>query len=205
MRPHPRFGSRLLWAGAAAAIAGLALFSFHGLGASLVQAIAAGWESVEGLSQALWWLLGGLIPALWALKLLATLARRALNPRKAAAQEKARPGRMRQIQGLLERGPQSRYAQEETSALLRTLAIDLIALRRDVTEEEARQILLSDGADEEAVLRPLLADAPFATHGGPTDAGRDAPATPEAFLEGVERKLDALTAYAQPFPTRGLP
>ena len=174
---------------------GLAFFFFVEGTLSPSEMLTAVWMALDGLPKMLWWILSGAVLVIWALRALAQLARQGLAAGKTSKVEQAHGGRLREVQRLFDRAESSLYCLEETQGLLRSLAIDLIALRWDVSDETARQRLIHGEQDEDSLLRALFVEASDRRSERPPDLPKRNQANLSIILDDIEKKLTVLNAY----------
>jgi len=108
---------------------------------------------ILAMPQIVWWLTGGAILSFWGLHLLVQL-------RKTAPQAVPEPRTARQSQGHLSELRKSlyetdlgTYSQDKVRQRLSSLAIDLISLRLDIPEEEARNLYFTGDWTEDEIVK----------------------------------------------------
>jgi len=106
---------------------------------SLLTILILGGTILSALPQVVWWAMGGAFLVFWGLEVIVHLASRELAGKKKARVNSPFSGRLRTIHRTLSRGGSGRYFHDEMRNLLRSRAVDLIALKLDISEKEALQ------------------------------------------------------------------
>jgi hypothetical protein len=150
---------------------------------------------MNGLPQALLWVLLGAVMTICALITIARLARQGMAPQKARRAELVSSGRLKKLQSIFNRAESSRYYQQEAWGRLRSLAIQLVALKKDISEEAARQILFRAFKNDDSLPRALNLEGKDRENSFPSgDSAAESAARPRV-LDDIEHTLDALSDY----------
>jgi len=129
---------------------------------SLLAILVLGGTIILALPQMVWWGVGVTILIFWGLRVLTNLGVSRLSwSRKKGRQPYDHPhGSLRAIQHRLWAASSGRYFQDEGRDILRSLAIDLIALKLDISEEEARKRFLQGDWTEDQALKDYFSQEP---------------------------------------------
>ena len=141
-------------------VAGLVIYALYPLliyGMELfLFVMVQGLSVLLALPQLLWWLTGAIFLTFWGLKLLLRLGTNLFSapgrPRPAAAFH----GRLQALRRRLYAAKSGPFSQDEIRQLLRLLTIDLIALKLDLSEEEARKRFFQGDWTRDPVLKAYL-------------------------------------------------
>jgi hypothetical protein len=124
-------------------VAGLVIYALYPLliyGMELLLFIMVqGFSVLLALPQLLWWLAGAIFVTFWGLKLLLRLGTNFFSAPGRPLPPAAFHGRLQALRRRLYDAKSGPYSQDEIRQLLRLLTIDLIALKLDLSEEEARK------------------------------------------------------------------
>jgi hypothetical protein len=157
--------------------------------------LTALWVILDSLPQMLWWILGGAVLAIWTLEALVQLARQGLTSAKRRKVEQPPTGRLKEIQSIFDRTESSLYYWDETRALLRSLAIGLVALRQDISDEAAWQRLVRADRNEESSLRELFVEETDGRSERPAGGTMRNQSRSPILLDDIEKALDRLNTY----------
>jgi hypothetical protein len=146
----------------------------------------------------LWWGVGVTILVFWGLRVFMNLEISTLSKsrkREGQPYDHDYHGRFRVIRQRLLGASSRRYSRDEVRNILRSLAIDLITLKLDISEEEARQRFRQGGWTEDRALRAYFFAEP--------DRGKEKQGLWRrfkrtkypAFLEETQEALDRLKSY----------
>ena len=166
---------------------------------SLLAAMVLGGTVLWALPQVLWWAMAGVLLALWGLGTMIRLWSGRTSRKNMTKMESFPAGRMEAIQKTLVRAGSGRYFREEARNLLRSLAVDLTALKLDLSEEEASQRFIRGDWTDDPELKVFFSIDP--------DRGKEKQclwpwsnkSRPPVFLGEVQNILDRLKAYGN-FP-----
>lgn len=117
---------------------------------------------LRALPQALCWAMVAALPTIWGLRVIIHLGSGGVSRRNATGIEPLLPGRMEIIHKAFVRAESSKYSQEEVKNLLRSLALDLIALKKDLSEAETRQRFNRGDWTDDPALSAFLKQGPDA-------------------------------------------
>ncbi|NWF54902.1 MAG: hypothetical protein HXY45_08935 [Syntrophaceae bacterium] len=120
---------------------------------SFLVILILGGTILEALPQVVWWMAGLAILVFWGLRMIVRLADRELAGKKESGGNSPFSGRLRVICRTLSRGGAGWYFQDEVRNLLRSLAVDLIALKLAIFEEEAQQRFQKGDWTEDLLLK----------------------------------------------------
>ena len=124
-------------------VAGLVIYALYPLliyGMELLLFIMAqGISTLLALPQLLWWLSGAIFLTFWGLRVLLRLGTNFFSAPGRPLPAAAFHGRLQALRRRLYDAKSGPYSQDEIRQLLRLLTIDLIALKLDFSEEEARK------------------------------------------------------------------
>jgi hypothetical protein len=105
-------------------------------------------------------------------------------------------GRFREIQQSLSRARSGRYSQGEVRNIFRSLAIDLIALKLDIPEEEARQRFHRGDWTEDRALKAYFSEDLTQEEEGQGLWRQFRRVKAPAFLEETQETLERLKSYS---------
>jgi len=125
---------------------------------SLLAILILGGTILRALPQILWWFVGGAFLVVWALGVIVHLAGREPAGKKEGKSDFPFSGRLRAIHRTLFRGGSGRYFQDEVRNLLRARAVDLIALKLDISEEEAQKRFQKGDWTEDPLLQMYFSE-----------------------------------------------
>ena len=125
---------------------------------SLLTVLILGGTILGALPQILWWILGGMFLVLWGLKVIIQLGSRELEGKKEARIHLPFSGRLRAIYRTLFRSELGWYSQNEVRNLLQSRAIDLIALKLDISEKEAQRRFQKGDWTEDPLLKTYFSE-----------------------------------------------
>jgi hypothetical protein len=116
-----------------------------------------GGSALLALPQMLWWLSGAIFLTFWGLKLLLRLGKHIFSASKSPFHRPSLHGRLSALwQYLYSARSEGSYSQDEVRQFLRLLTIDLIALKLDISEEEARKRFFQGDWTQDHVLKAYL-------------------------------------------------
>jgi hypothetical protein len=168
---------------------------------SLLVILILGGTILRALPQILCWLVGGAFLVFWGLGVIVHLASRELAGKKEARVHSPVSGRLRAIHRTLSRGGSGWYFQDEVRNLLRSRAVDLIALKLDISEDEAQQRFQNGDWTEDPLLKEYFSEE---KNRGKEKQGlwpRLKKSGPPDFLEKARTALGRLETYGN-FPAR---
>jgi len=170
---------------------------------SLLRFILGGIFILSALPQMLWWAAGVTVLTFWGLRILINLVtRKSPEPyeKGGQAEDQNYRGRLRVIYQRLLGASSGRYYQEEARNILRSLAVDWIALKLDISEEEARERFLQGNWTEDRTLKAyFFEDPPWGREkqGFWRRFRRFKRKENRTFLEETEKALDRLKSYGK--------
>ena len=131
---------------------GVLIYAFVPLAGLVLFIVRQGLNSILAMPHLLWWFIGGSILGVWGLHLLFQLGKRCFSglpePRLASRSH----GHLSEVRRSLSSAELETYSQEKIKQLLTTLTINLISLRLDISEEEARKLYFrGDWTEDETV------------------------------------------------------
>jgi len=168
---------------------------------SLLAILILGGAILQALPQILWWILGGGFLVIWGLGVIVRLASRGLARKKKTKADRPFSGRLRAMHRILSRGGSGWYFQDEVRNLLRSLAMDLIALKLALSEEEAQQRFRKGDWTEDPLLVEYFSEE---RSWGKERKGVKRwfqKSKPPDFLEMARKALEQLETYGN-FPHR---
>lgn len=162
---------------------------------SLLAILILGGTILRAMPQILWWVMGGAFLVFWGFGVIVRLASRELAGKEKGKVDFTFPGRLRAIHRTLFRGGSGRYFQEEVRNLLRARAVDLIALKLDISEEEAQKRFQKGDWTEDPLLQMYFSEE----KNWPKEKRSPWPwfkkSRPPAFLEKARTSLERLETY----------
>jgi len=168
---------------------------------SLIAILILGGAILWALPQILWWILGTAFLVLWSLGVIVHLAGRELAGKMKTKSDRPFSGRLRAIHRTLSRGGSGRYFQDEVRNLLRARAVDLIALKLDISEEEAQKRFHEGDWTEDPLMKTYFSEA---NNWGKENRGKwrwlQKSKNPD-FLQNAQSALERLEIYGN-FPHR---
>jgi hypothetical protein len=168
---------------------------------SLIAILILGGAILWALPQILWWILGAAFLVLWGLGVIVHLAGRELAGKKKTKADRPFSGRLRGIHRTLLRGASGRYFQDEVRNLLRARAVDLIALKLDISEEEAQKRFQEGDWTEDPLLQMYFSEEKSWGKEKRSPWPWFKISRPPAFLEKARTALERLEIYGN-FPHR---
>jgi hypothetical protein len=108
---------------------------------------------ILAMPQIVWWLVGEAILTFWGLHLLVDLGRGAFSEIPDLQPAPRSQGYLRELRKSLYEADSGTYSQDKVRLLLSTLAIDLISLRLDISEEEARKLYFGANWTEDEIVK----------------------------------------------------
>jgi hypothetical protein len=163
-----------------------------------------GTDLILAMPQLLWWLIGGAILSFWGLHLVLRLG-------KSTLPGVPEPQLIRQSQGYLSKLRKSlceadsgTYYQNRIRQHLSALAIDLISLRLDISEEEARNLYFRADWTEDEIVKAYFNKEQDATVKNRRRLSRwFKKSEPSLFLKETGQILDRLDRYSHSiYPVR---
>lgn len=151
------------------------------------------------LPQMLWWGVGMTVLIFWGLQVLINLGISGLRDsrkKEGNSYDHDYHGHFRAIQQRLLQASSGRYYQDEVKNILRSLAIDLITLKLDIPEEEARKRFQQGDWTEDQALKAYLSQELFRGKEGQGLWRRFKRKKSQAFLEETQEALDRLKSYS---------
>ncbi|MGQ9648252.1 MAG: DUF7269 family protein [Thermodesulfobacteriota bacterium] len=107
---------------------------------------------ILAVPQLVWWLIGGAILTFWGLHLLVQLGKSGLPGVPEPQPARQSQGHLSELRKSLYEADSGIYSQDRIRQILSTLAIDLISLRLDISQEEARELYFrADWTEDEIV------------------------------------------------------
>ena len=147
------------------------------------------------LPQVLWWTLGVAIFTLWGSIVLRRLAGSKWELSRREPAPLYLPGRLGFIYQSLSHARAESYSQEKVTDILQSLTIDLISLRRDIPEEEARRrFRQGDWTEDPDLLSYFDQRSSFASK-GPRRWYRGRKSPSPDFLKKTQGILDRLQSF----------
>jgi hypothetical protein len=123
----------------------------------LLFVMAQGISFLWALPQILWWLSGAIFLTFWGLKLWLPLGESIFSASKSPLHRPSLHGRLSVLRQTLDSArSDGSYSQDKVRQLLRLLATDLIALKLDISEEEARKRFFQGDWTQDHVLKAYL-------------------------------------------------
>ena len=150
------------------------------------------------LPQMLWWGAGMTILIFWGLQVLINLGIGRLpssHKKEGQSYDHDFHGRFRAIQQRLLRASSRRYYQDEVKNILRSLAIDLISLKLDISEQEAKERFRQGDWTQDQALKDYFFEEPAWEKEREGLWRRFKRAKAPAFLEKTQKALDRLKSY----------
>ena len=118
--------------------------------------LRAGVNVILAMPQLVWWLIGVAIMIVWGLHLLLRLGESALPSTPEPLPLSQFHGRLSELRRSLYEANSEAYSQDKVRQLLSSLAIDLISLRLDISEEEARNLYFGADWTEDEIIKEYL-------------------------------------------------
>lgn len=115
--------------------------------------IRQGINLILAIPQLVWWLTGGAILSFWGLHLLAQLRKNMFPKVPRPKPSRLFQGRLSELRKSLYEADLGTYFQDKVRKRLSTLAMDLISLRLDVSEEEARKYYFNGDWTEDEIVK----------------------------------------------------
>lgn len=148
------------------------------------------------LPQVLWWGIGVAILSIWGLLILVNLGINKLSSANEPSTLPSSQGRFRAIHRSLSQAGLGSHYQDEVRNILRFLAIDLITLKLDISEEEARQRVQQGDWTEDQALKAYFSQERTREEKGQGFWRRFKRKKSPAFLEETQETLDRLRSYS---------
>jgi hypothetical protein len=158
--------------------------------------LRAGVNLLLAMPQTVWWVIGVTIVTVWGVHLLLRLGKRALPNTARPFTTASFHGRLSELRESLYGADSSTYAQDRIRQCMSTLTIDLISLRLDISEEEARKLHFKADWTEDEILKSFFdrkRNAPDRTQKRLTAWFKKS--KPSPFLKETAEILDRLTHY----------
>ena len=162
---------------------------------SLLGFIRGGIFVLLALPQVLWWGIGVTILSIWGLLILVNLGINKLSSSNEPSTLLFSHGRFRTIHRSLSQAGLGSHYQDEVRNILRSLAIDLITLKLDISEEEARQRLQQGDWTEDQALKAYFSQERSREEEERGFWRRFKRKKSPAFLEETQETLDRLRSY----------
>ncbi len=150
------------------------------------------------LPQAFWWGIGAGVLVIAGIQVLIVLGNKTFSRAKTIKEEKGQGGRFRVIHKILARSD-SVYYRGEARDILRSLATDLIALKLNLSAEEAAERFNRGDWTEDRTLLAYFYEMPELVLKKREFGGQLKKLKPAAFLEEVQKVLAHLKEYGD-FP-----
>ena len=166
---------------------------------SLLAVMILGGTILWALPQVLWWAMAGVILALCGLRIIIRLWSRLPAREDMSKMEFSPAGRMGAIQKALVRSGSGKYFREEAKHLLRSLAVDLMVLKLELSEEEVKWRLIQGDWTDDPALKAFFSEEPDREKEKQGRWPWLKRSKPPAFLDEVRNILDRLKAYTD-FP-----
>ena len=153
---------------------------------------------ILAIPQLVWWLIGGAILTFWGLHLLVQLRKSALLPGVPEPQPARQSrGHLSELRKSLYEADSGSYSQDRVRQHLSTLAIDLISLRLDMSEEEARKLYFrADWTEDQIVKAYLYKEREMATKNRGRLPRWFKKSQPSVFLKETGQVLNRLDHYS---------
>jgi hypothetical protein len=168
---------------------------------SLLAILILGGTILRAMPQILWWVVGGAFLVFWGFGVIVRLASRELAGKEKGKVDFTFSGRLRAIHRILFRGGSGRYFQDEVRNLLRARAVDLIALKLDISEEEAQKRFQEGDWTEDPLLQMYFSEEKSWGKEKRSPWPWFKISRPPAFLEKARTALERLEIYGN-FPHR---
>jgi hypothetical protein len=152
---------RLWLFGIVLVVAGLLIYALSPLLDLFLVVLREGMNLFLAMPQIVWWLIGITIMIVWGFHLLAQFGKRLFPTRPQPQPVPQFHGRMGKLRSSLCKARWETYSQDKVRQHLSSLAIDLISLRLDISEEEARKLYFrGDWTDDEIVKAYFYKERP---------------------------------------------
>jgi len=135
---------------------GLLLYAISPILDLFLIVLRQGVSLILAMPQLAWWLIGGAILAIWGLHLLVQLGKNAFPGPPEPLSAPRSHGPLSELRGSLYEARSETYSQDKVRQLLSSLAIDLISLRFDIAEEEARRLYFRADWTEDEIVKTYL-------------------------------------------------
>jgi membrane protein implicated in regulation of membrane protease activity len=155
---------------------------------------------LRALPQAFWWAMATVLFTIWGLRIVIRMGSE-WRPRRKMNEAESLGGRIETIHEVFTRAESSKYSQEEIRNLLRSLVLDLIVLKLDIPETEARESLTRGNWTEDLLLKTFFAKRPELVEEKHSRWPWSKESSTPAFLDEVRNILDRLESYGD-FPKR---
>ena len=111
---------------------------------------------ILAMPQLVWWLIGGAILSFWGLHLVLRLGKSTFPGVQEPQPVRQSQGYLSELRKYLYEAGLGTYSQDRIRQRLSILAIDLISLRLDISEEEARNLYFSADWTEDEIVKAYL-------------------------------------------------
>ena len=135
---------------------GLLIYALSPLLGLFLVVLRAGANVILAMPQLVWWLIGVAIMIVWGLYLLLRLGKFALPITPEPLLLSQFHGRLSELRRSLYEGDSGAYSQDKVRQRLSSLAIDLISLRLDISEGEARKLYSRADWTEDKMVKAYL-------------------------------------------------
>jgi uncharacterized membrane protein (DUF485 family) len=167
---------------------------------SFLAAIIYGGTMFRALPQALLWAMATLLLSIWGSRIIIRVGSE-WRPRRKMNKVESLGGRMEAIHNVFTRAESSKYSQDEVRNLLRSLVLNLIVLKLEISEAEARDRLIQGNWTEDSLLKTFFAKKPDLGEEKHSRWSWSKESSTPAFLDEVRNILDRLESYGD-FPNR---
>ena len=155
-----------------------------------------GMALILAMPQRLWWFVGVGGFTVWGFCLLVHLGKKALSGREEPRPVLQPQGDLSQLCKFLEEARSGPYYQDRVRQRLSNLAVDLISLRLDLSEEEARKVYFREDWTEDELVRAYFFKGKENPLKNERSRSRDVRRLgPSLFLKETDQILDRLSHY----------
>lgn len=181
-------------------LGGLLIYALSPLWSLFLVTFRAGAILVLAVPQIIWWFIGVMLMIVWGGHLLFRLGKSALPSERVPLPLLRSSGRLNEIRRSLSEADAGMYSQDKVRQLLSSLAIDLISLRLDLSEEEARKVYFLGEWTEDEKIRAYFDKQRDTTVKGRRPLSRlFKKLEPTPFLRETGEVLDRLKYYSRSF------
>ena len=176
---------------------GLLIYALSPLLGLFLVVLRAGVDVILAMPQIVWWLIGVTIMVVWGLHLLLRLGKNALPSIPEPLPLSRSRGRLSELRRSLYEANSGTYSQDKVRQLLSSLVIDLISLRLDISEAEARNLYFRADWTEDEIVKEYL----YRERDSTTKKRRRLPkwfkkSEPSLFLKETGQILNRLSHYS---------